>query len=95
MEQRQICPAIGHLQHTWFLCNVVSEVSYKCLQVPGDVTFMREKLWERGKDRIREKEIGIFVSLKFVKNSFFKCKPFSGIPLGFLCYCFLKIWPNV
>ena len=50
-------------------------MSSKCLPVPGDeikVTFMIEGLCERGRDRINEKEIGISLSAKFVKNSFIK-----------------------
>ena len=42
----------------------------KCLAVPGGeikLAFMREGLCERGSDRIREKEIGVFILPKFVK----------------------------
>ena len=48
-------------------------MSCKFRLVPSDrikVAFMREGLCESGKDWIRETEIAIFISPKFVKNSF-------------------------
>ena len=50
-----MCPGIGHLQYTLFLCHVTSEVSCECLSVPGDeikVAFVREGFCE-------DKEIGL------------------------------------
>ena len=68
MGQCKICPGIGHLHDTRFLCNVVSEVSCKYFPVPGDeITSARRKGFKRGRDSIREKEINILIWPEFIK----------------------------
>ena len=73
--------ALADIFSTWFLCNVPSGVSCKCLPVKGGR--IKLPLSKKGvkKEQIElgKKEMSIFISPNFVNNSFIKPSWFPGI----------------